>query len=152
MAQSKIALINSSQAIFIPLIFDKVSVDAAFLNFHARSVPSREWLAAMGLFICARKKYRGTIQIPIRHVLRKGGYQLMNALSNIVLFKRHFYFYHYGIICPIGNDLNSEIRGCLDAMEKFGIASSIIVTFEQEENLLIHGKSIEVLPFYKAFS
>lgn len=44
-----------------------------------------------------------------------------------------------------------EIRGCLDAMEKFEVTSSTIITFEQEESISIEGKSIEVLPFYKVF-
>lgn len=44
-----------------------------------------------------------------------------------------------------------EIRWCLDAMIKFEATSSVIVTFEQEENIEIDGKNIEVLPFYKMF-
>ena len=60
------------------------------------------------------------------------------------------------LIYQVCYDLNPEnrdreIRGCLDAMEKFWVVSSMIVTFKQEENINIDGKNIEVLPFYKVF-
>ncbi len=60
------------------------------------------------------------------------------------------------LIYQVCYDLNlenrdREILGCIDAMEKFEVTSSTIITFEQEESMVIDGKHIEVLPFYKVF-
>lgn len=54
-------------------------------------------------------------------------------------------------ICYDLNDENydREIKWCLDAMNKFKINNSYIITFEQEKNIEIDWKIIKVLPFYK---
>jgi predicted AAA+ superfamily ATPase len=51
-------------------------------------------------------------------------------------------------------DLNTEnrereIKGCFDAMEKFNVHESYLITFEQEDELSFEGKTIKVLPFYR---
>lgn len=42
-----------------------------------------------------------------------------------------------------------EIAWCMDAMNKFWYNKSILITFEQENNIILNWKNIEVLPFYK---
>lgn len=51
-------------------------------------------------------------------------------------------------------DLNNEnyqreIDWCIDAMVKFKLKKSILITFDQEEDIVIDWKTIEVIPFYK---
>lgn len=42
-----------------------------------------------------------------------------------------------------------EIKWCIDAMNKFKIDNSCIITSEQEKNIEINWKIIKVIPFYK---
>jgi len=42
-----------------------------------------------------------------------------------------------------------EIKWCVDAMNKFKINSSYLITLEQEKNIEIDWKIIKVIPFYK---
>lgn len=42
-----------------------------------------------------------------------------------------------------------EIWWCIDAMKKYEINESIIITFEQEKIIKLEWKSIKILPFYK---
>lgn len=57
-------------------------------------------------------------------------------------------------IFQICYDLNTqnrerEIKGCLDAMEKFSLKESFLITFAQEEEIQIKWTIIRVLPFWK---
>ncbi len=58
------------------------------------------------------------------------------------------------LVYQVCYDLNNEnyqreIDGCVDAMDKFKLKKAILISFEQEENIVIDWMSIEVLPFYK---
>ena len=44
---------------------------------------------------------------------------------------------------------NREIKWCQDSMKKFNIKKSYLITFEQEENIVINWYNIVVIPFYK---
>ncbi len=44
---------------------------------------------------------------------------------------------------------NREISGCIDGMNKFSLNNAIIITFEQEKDIIIEWKNIKVIPFYK---
>ncbi len=46
-------------------------------------------------------------------------------------------------------DYQREIDGCIDAMDKFKLKNSILISFEQEEDIIIDWKHIKVIPFYK---
>lgn len=46
-------------------------------------------------------------------------------------------------------DREREIKGCKDAMDKFNLQESYLITFEQEEELSFDWKVVNVLPFYK---
>lgn len=58
------------------------------------------------------------------------------------------------IIYQVCYDLNNEnydreIKWCLDAMNKFDLNISYLITSEQEREINIEGKKIQVIPFYK---
>ena len=54
-------------------------------------------------------------------------------------------------VCAELNDENyeREIVWCVDAMNKFWVQTSTIITLEQEKEIIIEWKKIEVIPFYK---
>lgn len=54
-------------------------------------------------------------------------------------------------VCYSLNEQNydREIAWCLDWMNKFNISSSILITFEEENEIEIDWKVINVIPFYK---
>jgi len=58
------------------------------------------------------------------------------------------------LVFQVCYDLNEEnydreTKWCLDWMNKFNLDNSIIITFEQEEDIGIEWKKIKVIPFYK---
>ncbi len=54
-------------------------------------------------------------------------------------------------VCYVLNDENKqrEIKWCLSWMKKFWINNSTIITFEQEDQIMIDSKKINIIPFYK---
>lgn len=49
----------------------------------------------------------------------------------------------------IEENYDREIAWCIDAMNKFWVNNSILITSEQEKIININWKNIEVIPFYK---
>lgn len=54
-------------------------------------------------------------------------------------------------VCYNLNDENydREIKWCLEAMTKFNINISFLISYEQEKEIIIEWKTIQVIPFYK---
>ena len=54
-------------------------------------------------------------------------------------------------VCYKINETNKEreIGGLLEAMEKFDLKEGKIISFEQEDSLVLEGKKIEIVPAWK---
>jgi len=56
----------------------------------------------------------------------------------------------YQVCYDLNNEnYNREIKWCLDAMNKFDIHKSYLITFEQEKKIIIEWKTIKIITFYK---
>ncbi|MDD5770330.1 MAG: ATP-binding protein [Candidatus Gracilibacteria bacterium] len=68
--------------------------------------------------------------------------------TDFVINNKENYIYQVCYDLNIDN-YDREINGCITAMNKFNVLKSYLITFEQEKDIKIDGKTIKVIPYYK---